>query len=89
MPACGSDSCVDDAVEYMVLDVVEAFWNIPLAKAERRFFVGRHQGAYFVFLTAAQGSPNGPLAWSGVASLCMRLAQATFWESGRCPLRIN
>eukprot|EP00972_Heterocapsa_arctica_P013421 1976466-Heterocapsa_arctica.AAC.1 len=71
----GSNSHGDDALEFIVLDVVEAFWNIPLAKAERRFF--------------AQGSPNGPLAWSGVASLCMRLARATFWEAGRCPLRIN
>jgi hypothetical protein len=78
-----------EAIELMVLDFVDAFWNIPLSPDERRFFVGMLRGKLYVFLRAAQGSRNGPLAWAGVISLVMRLVQAVFWEYGRCPLRLN
>ena len=50
-------------IELMVLDFEDAFWNIPLASEERRFFVGKLGGRFYVFLRAAQGSRNGPLAW--------------------------
>lgn len=79
----------EEALEFMVLDFKEAFWNVPLAKAERRFFVGRHRGKFYVFMRAAQGSRNGPLAWAGVISLVMRLTQGMFWDAGRCPVRLN
>jgi hypothetical protein len=79
----------DEAIELLVLDFVDAFWNIPLAPEERKFFVGMLRGKLYVFLRAAQGSRNGPLAWAGVISLVMRLVQSVFWEYGRCPLRLN
>ena len=72
----------DESVELLVLDFTDAYWNIPLAPAERRFFVGSLRGRYYVFLRAAQGSRNGPLAWAGVVSLVQRLVQSLFWESG-------
>ena len=78
-----------EGIELLVLDFEDAFWNIPLAAGEHRFFVGRLRGKFYVFLRAAQGSRNGPLAWAGVISLVMRLVQAVFWDYGRCPLRIN
>ena len=76
-------------VELMVLDFEDAFWNIPLAPEERRFFVGKIRGRFYVILRAAQGSRNGPLSWAGVISLVMRIVQSVFWEFGRCPLRLN
>jgi len=76
-------------LELLVLDFVDAFWNIPLAPAERKFFVGRLRGRYYVFLRAAQGSRNGPLAWAAVVSLIMRLVQAALFARGACPLRLN
>jgi hypothetical protein len=79
----------DECIELLVLDFVDAFWNIPLAPEERRFFVGMLRGKFYVFLRAAQGSRNGPLAWAGVISLVMRLVQSVFWEGGLCPLRLN
>ena len=79
----------DESVEFMVLDFTDAYWNIPLAPAERRFFVGSLRGKFYVFLRAAQGSRNGPLAWAGVISLVQRLAQSLFWEQGACTLRLN
>ncbi len=78
-----------EGIDLLVLDFVDAFWNIPLAVEERRFFVGRLRGTLCVFLRAAQGSRDGPLAWAGVISLVMRLVQAVFWEYGKCPLRLN
>ena len=78
-----------EALELLVLDFVDAFWNIPLAPAERKYFVGRLRGRYYVFLRAAQGSRNGPLAWAGVVSLVLRLVQAAFFDRGACPLRLN
>ena len=57
--------------------------------SERRFIVGKLRSRYFVFLRAAQGSRNGPLAWAGVVSLALRLVQACWWEGGECPARIN
>ena len=79
----------DEQLDLLVLDFVDAFWNVPLLAAERRFFVGKLRSRYFVFLRAAQGSRNGPLAWAGVVSLAIRLVQACLWEGGVCPARIN
>ena len=79
----------DEQLDLLVLDFVDAFWNVPLMASERRFFVGKLRSRYFVFLRAAQGSRNGPLAWAGVVSLAIRLVQACLWEGGECPARIN
>ena len=72
----------DEQLDLLVLDFVDAFWNVPLMASERRFFVGKLRSRYFVFLRAAQGSRNGPLAWAGVVSLAIRLVQACLWEGG-------
>ena len=64
--------------EYLVLDFVDAFWNIPLTFQERRFFVGKGDGEFLVYLRAAQGSRNRPLSWAGVASLLIRCTQSLF-----------
>ncbi len=50
-------------MELLFLDFVDAFWNTTLAAEERKFFVGQLRGRFYVFLHAAQGSRNGPLAW--------------------------
>jgi hypothetical protein len=44
-----------EGIEMLVFDFEDAFWNIPLAAGERRFFVGRLRGKLYVFLRAAQG----------------------------------
>lgn len=40
----------DEVVEFLVLDFQDAFWNIPLRMAGRRFFVGKCRGLYLVYL---------------------------------------
>ena len=68
----------DDEVEFLILDFVDAFWNVPLRCCERKYFVGCARGRFFVFCRAAQGSRYGPLSWAGIVSLLMRCTQGVF-----------
>eukprot|EP00974_Lingulodinium_polyedra_P108918 10541493-Lingulodinium_polyedra.AAC.1 len=58
-----------------VLDFSDAFWNVPLCPRERRFFVARIRGRFYLFLRTAQGSRGGPLTWCRLAALVSRLTQ--------------
>ncbi len=71
-----------DEVEIAILDFTDAFWHVPLAFVERRYFVGTVGGRYYGFARAAQGSKNGPLAWAAFVSLVVRLAQGLFSPRG-------
>ena len=77
----------DDSLVYLLIaDVRDAFWLIPLAWEERRFFVAKFRGQYLVFNRTAQGSRAAPLTWAAVAALFARCVQSTFltadgWEA--------
>ena len=77
------DAEQDEETEWLILDFIEAFWNIPLRHAERKHFVGKAGGRYFVYLRAARGSRNGPLAWASVISVPLRCTQGIFFGAGR------
>ena len=62
----------------MITDFVEAFWQIPLAPQERKYFVIKYRGAYLVFLRTAQGSRGAPLSWAAIASLIGRTTQSLY-----------
>ena len=55
-----------DPPHIAITDFVDAFWNLGLNPAERRFFVGKLRGVYFVFLALAQGSRSAPLCGVGL-----------------------
>ena len=65
-------------VETLILDFVDAFWNVPLAPSERRYFVGKVRKRFYVYVRAAQGSRNGPLSWAAVISVVLRLTQGMY-----------
>jgi len=65
-------------VEVMVLDFSDAFWLLPLAPEERKWFTSRIRGKYFVFLRNAQGSRNAPLGWGRVSAMMGRATQSMF-----------
>jgi len=67
----------DYDVSFGLLDVSDAFWNIPLHPKERKYFVCRCQGDYYVVLCTAQGSRTAPLTWGRVMSMSDRMAQST------------
>lgn len=72
---------------WMVLDVSDAFWSLPLRASERRFFVGKMRGKYYIFRRLAQGSRGAPLAWCRFMALVTRLTQALFSED-ECRLEV-
>jgi hypothetical protein len=78
-PSLGGD------VSAFVLDFSDAFWQIPIADIELRFFcvtsLIRSVRKYMVLLRAAQGSRAAPLLWARLAALLMRLTQSLFKPS--------
>ena len=69
-------------VSAMVLDFAEAFWQVPLHPAERKFFCGKltmyGTEQFFVFLRMVHGSRSAPLCWARVAALLMCLTRSLF-----------
>ena len=64
-------------VELTVADIEDAYWNIPIAPQERKYFACQLRGRFFVFLRATQGSRGGPLLWARVMAFAARFGQAT------------
>ena len=61
-----------------ILDFADAFWQLPNHPEDRRFFVIKVAGKYFVYLRTAQGTRNAPTTWGRFAALTCRLAQSLF-----------
>ena len=66
-------------IDLLVLDAVDAFWQIPLHEAERKYYCGILRlpsgGArYLVYTRTAQGSRGAPLSWAVQFGLISRLA---------------
>ena len=66
----------DEAVSLFIADVSDAFWLIPLHKAEQKFFVATLHKRFYVFKRTAQGSRGAPLTFSAVMSLLTRFVQS-------------
>jgi hypothetical protein len=77
-----ADAVDGEDIELMVADVSDAFWLVPLAPSERRFFCARLRGRLLSFNRIAQGSRTAPLAWSVIASCATRAIQGTFMATG-------
>jgi hypothetical protein len=63
-------------IQFMVADFRDAFFILPNAPSERRFFCVRFRGKYLVFLKTTQGSRGAPLTWARFAALIARLTQS-------------
>lgn len=74
--AIGGKARSPQSIELLVLDVTDAFWTLPLRPKERKYFVGKLRGLYFVYQQLAQGSRGAPLAWCRFFALVARLTQA-------------
>ena len=72
-------------ISAFVFDFSDAFWQIPIAADELRFFcvtsLIKSIRKYMAFLRAAQGSRAAPLLWAKLAALLMRLTQSLFLPS--------
>ena len=66
-------------IEMLVLDAVDAFWQVPLHEAERKYYCGILRSSngsvrYLAYTRTAQGSRGGPLSWAIQFGLICRLA---------------
>lgn len=74
--------CVaDETVTLFIADVADAFWLIRLHQQERRYFVAKLRGRYYVFLRTAQGSRGAPLTFAVIMALATRFVQSTLCHS--------
>ena len=72
MSDCGSG----ESVTFLVADIVDAFWLIPLRYSERRFFCAKLSGRYYCFERTAQGSRAAPLTFAAIIALASRWVQS-------------
>ena len=52
-----------DSLEWFVLDIADAYHNIPMRKSERRYACGMVDGRYVVFGVLCMGGKSAPTIW--------------------------
>lgn len=71
-----------EAISAFVLELRDAFWQIPLHPEEQSFYCAtatlKGKRKYLGFRRAPQGSSSAPTLWGRVAALIMRLTQAIY-----------
>ena len=71
-----ADKTHEEQVQMLIIDIVDAFWLIPLRQAERKYFCAKLHGQYYAFLRTAQGSRGAPLTFAALIALAARLIQS-------------
>ena len=74
-----NDNTDGESTEQFVIDATDAFWELGLHPSERRYFVGKIGGSFYVYLRTAQGSRGAPLSWATVFGLICRCVQSLFY----------
>ena len=64
-----ADRAQDELVQMFIIDIVDAFWLIPLRQAERKYFCAKLHGKYYAFLRTAQGPRGAPLTFAAFIAL--------------------
>ena len=71
-----SDTHILLLLDEMIIDIIDAFWLIPLRHCERRFFCAKLHNKFYAFLRTAQGSRAAPLTFAAIIALAGRLIQS-------------
>ena len=69
---------LSEQVELIVLDFKDAFWQLPLLKCERKYFVAKFKDIFIVWVRVAQGSKNGPQLWGRISAFTGRCTQSLY-----------
>ena len=69
--------CNDD-LEWMVLDIADAFHNVPMRPSERRFACGKVGDRFIVFEVLCMGGKSAPNIWGRFAALLGRMLASMF-----------
>jgi hypothetical protein len=65
-----------EEIEFLIADFKDAFFIVPNRSDERKWFVVKFRGKFYIFLRTTQGSRGAPLTWARVAALITRLTQS-------------
>ena len=65
-----------EGVELMVCDFTDAFYMVPLAGDEQRYYAAMYDNEVYVWGRVAQGSLNGPNIFGRLSALVGRLSQS-------------
>ena len=77
-------------LEWLVLDVADAFHNIPLCSSERRYACGKIGDTFIVFLVLCMGGRSAPNQWGRYAACLGRLIASLFNEAiFRCEIYVD
>ena len=74
--ALSYDRYDNEQIQMFIIDIVDAFWLVPLRHLERKYFCARLKGSYYAFLRTAQGSRGAPLTFAALIALASRLIQS-------------
>ena len=72
-----------DSTRFYMLDLEDAFWQIPMMHSEQTSFTTYLGGRYYVLKGAAQSSRVGPLLGARLIALVTRLTQGAVRSDGR------
>ena len=85
-----SDDGSPVGVEQLVIDIADAFHNIPTTRAERRFCCAKVGGMYIVFRALCMGGRASPNVWGRFAAGCGRILAAVADPKGcRCEIYVD
>ena len=94
------EDAVDDAIdllwqgrgdlERLVLDIADAFHNIPMRPSERRLTCGKAGGKYIVFEVLCMGGKSSPNIWGRYAAAIGRILASIFdRDEFRCEIYVD
>ena len=70
--------CTGEDLEWLVLDVADAFHNILVHPSKRRFACSMVDGKFVVFLVLCMGGKSAPNIWGRFAALLGRMQASLF-----------
>ena len=65
-------------LEWLVLDIADAFHNVPLRASERRYCCGKVGDRFVVFLVLCMGGKSAPNIWGRYAACIGRVLASVF-----------
>ena len=65
-------------LEWLVLDIADAFHNVPLRPSERRYCCGKVGNRFVVFLVLCMGGKSSPNIWGRYAACIGRILASIF-----------
>ena len=66
-------------LEWLVLDIADAFHNVPIKDSERKYMCGKFGGKYIAFKVLCMGGKSSPNIWGRFAAAMGRILASIFF----------